>query len=71
MAEILKINDISVSYGSIRALSNVSMSVDEGAVVSLIGANGAGKSTLLKAIVGLEPLKYGSISFDGEVFAQT
>ena len=71
MAEILKINDISVSYGSIRALSNVSMSVDEGAVVSLIGANGAGKSTLLKAIVGLEPLKNGSISFDGEVIAQT
>ena len=71
MAEILKINDISVSYGSIRALSNVSMSVDEGAVVSLIGANGAGKATLLKAIVGLEPLKNGSISFDGEVIAQT
>ena len=71
MAEILKINDISVSYGSIRALSNVSMSVDEGAVVSLIGANGAGKSTLLKAIVGQEPLKSGSISFDGEVIAQT
>ena len=71
MAEILKINDISVSYGSIRALSNVSMSVDEGAVVSLIGANGAGKSTLLKAIVGQEPLKIGSISFDGEVIAQT
>ena len=66
MGEILKIDGISVSYGNIRALSSVSMSVDEGAIVSLIGANGAGKSTLLKAIVGLEPLKEGSITFAGE-----
>ena len=53
MGEILKIDDISVSYGSIRALSDVSMTVNEGDIVSLIGANGAGKSTLLNAIVGL------------------
>ena len=71
MGEILKIDGISVSYGNIRALSNVSMSVEEGAIVSLIGANGAGKSTLLKAIVGLEPLKEGSITYDGEVICQT
>ena len=71
MAEILKIDDISVSYGSIRALSDVSMSIDEGAIVSLIGANGAGKSTLLNAIVGLQPLKTGSISFAGETICQS
>ena len=71
MAEILKIDDISVSYGSIRALTDVSMSIDEGAIVSLIGANGAGKSTLLNAIVGLQPLKTGSISFAGETLCQS
>ncbi len=71
MGEILKIDGISVSYGSIRALSDVSMSVEEGAIVSLIGANGAGKSTLLNAIVGLVPLKEGSISFSGETICQT
>lgn len=71
MGEILKIDNISVSYGSIRALTDISMSIDEGAVVSLIGANGAGKSTLLKAIVGQEPLKSGSITFAGETICQT
>ncbi len=71
MGEILKIDNISVSYGNIRALSNVSMAVNEGAIVSLIGANGAGKSTLLKAIVGLEPLKEGHIEFAGETICQS
>lgn len=66
MKELLTINDISVSYGNIRALQKVSMRVLEGDIVCLIGANGAGKSTLLKAIVGLEPLVEGSIVFDGE-----
>ena len=70
MGEILRIDNIYVSYGNIRALSNVSMSVDEGDIVSLIGANGAGKSTLLNAIVGLVPLKEGSISFSGETICQ-
>ena len=64
--EKLRINNISVSYGSIRALSDVSMSVAEGDIVALIGANGAGKSTLLNAIVGLVPLQNGEIDFEGE-----
>lgn len=64
---LLKIDGIDVSYGSINALKNVSMSVDEGSIVALIGANGAGKSTLLKAIVGQKPLVSGSIEYDGEV----
>ena len=59
--ELLKIDNISVSYGNIKALRGVSMSVNEGEIVSLIGANGAGKSTLLKAIVGQVPLLEGSI----------
>ena len=68
--EILKINKISVAYGNIRALSDVSMTVSEGDIVSLIGANGAGKSTLLNAIVGLVPLSDGTIAFDGETICQ-
>ncbi|MCK9547190.1 MAG: ABC transporter ATP-binding protein [Sphaerochaeta sp.] len=66
MRELLRIDDISVSYGNIRALKNVSMHVNEGDIVCLIGANGSGKSTLLKAIVGQEPLVDGTIVFDGE-----
>jgi branched-chain amino acid transport system ATP-binding protein len=65
MKELLKIEDISVSYGNIRALKNVSMHVNEGDIVCLIGANGSGKSTLLKAIMGQEPLIGGTITFDG------
>ncbi len=64
---LLKIDNIAVSYGNIKALHGVSMSVNEGTFVSLIGANGAGKSTLLKAIVGQEPLVSGSISFEENV----
>ena len=64
--EKLSIDNISVCYGNIRALSGVSMSVSEGDIVALIGANGAGKSTLLNAIVGLVPLESGQISFEGE-----
>lgn len=71
MSELLTINSISVSYGNIKALRGVSIHVDEGDIVCLIGANGAGKSTLLKAIVGLEPITTGSISYKGEVIANS
>ncbi|MFA6689125.1 MAG: ABC transporter ATP-binding protein [Sphaerochaetaceae bacterium] len=67
MKELLTIDDISVSYGNIQALKHVSMHVNEGDIVCLIGANGAGKSTLLKAIVGQEPLVSGTITYDGEL----
>jgi branched-chain amino acid transport system ATP-binding protein len=70
MSELLSIDSISVSYGNIKALKEVSIRVDAGDVVCLIGANGAGKSTLLKAIVGLEPITTGSITYHGEVIAQ-
>ncbi len=63
--KILELKDIHVSYGNIEALKGVNLSVDEGEIVSLIGANGAGKSTLLKAIVGLEALTQGNITFNG------
>jgi branched-chain amino acid transport system ATP-binding protein len=63
---MLKINDIDVYYGNIQALRNVSLEVNEGEIVTLIGANGAGKSTLLKTISGLLKLKKGSIEYLGE-----
>ena len=55
-----------VSYGGIRALKGVSLSVDEGQIVTLIGANGAGKSTTLRAISGLQKVQSGSILYGGE-----
>ncbi|MGE0076111.1 MAG: ABC transporter ATP-binding protein, partial [Sphaerochaetaceae bacterium] len=70
MSELLTIDSISVSYGNIKALRDVSVHVDQGDIVCLIGANGAGKSTLLKAIVGLEPITTGSITYQGNIIAQ-
>ncbi len=63
---ILQVNNLHVSYGGIKALSNVSISVDKGEIVSIIGANGAGKSTLLRTISGLIKPDYGNIIFDGQ-----
>lgn len=62
---MLKINEIDVYYGNIQALRGVSLEVNEGEIVTLIGANGAGKSTLLKTISGLLKPKKGSIEYLG------
>ena len=62
----LEIRDLCVFYGGIRALKGVSLSVDEGQIVTLIGANGAGKSTTLRAISGLQKVQSGSILYGGE-----
>jgi branched-chain amino acid transport system ATP-binding protein len=62
---MLEINNIDVYYGVIHALKNVSLKVDEGEIVTLIGANGAGKTTTLKTITGLIQPKNGSIYFEG------
>jgi branched-chain amino acid transport system ATP-binding protein len=63
---ILKVENLSVSYGHINAIRNVNLEVKEGEFVSLIGANGAGKSTLIAALIGLVPTGYGSMWFKGE-----
>ena len=63
---MLKINDINVFYGNIQALKGVSLEINEGEIVTLIGANGAGKSTLLKTISGLLKPKNGDILFEGQ-----
>lgn len=63
---MLKVDNINVYYGSIHAIRDISLEVNEGEVVALIGANGAGKSTTLKTISGLLRSKTGSIQFMGE-----
>lgn len=62
---MLRINQLSVSYGDIRALAGVSLEVKSGAFVAIVGANGAGKSTLFKAISGTVPIGSGQLEFDG------
>jgi branched-chain amino acid transport system ATP-binding protein len=63
---LLAVNNLSVFYGSIQALRGISLHVENGEVVTLIGANGAGKSTTLRTISGLLQPKQGSIEFDGQ-----
>ena len=66
---MLEINDINVYYGAIHAIKGVSLTVNEGEIVTLIGANGAGKSTTLRTISGLLKPKTGSINFLGKNIA--
>ena len=66
MAELLKVEDINVYYGAIHAIKGVSFHVDEGEIVTLIGANGAGKSTTLHTISGLLRSRTGAITFAGQ-----
>jgi branched-chain amino acid transport system ATP-binding protein len=68
---LLEVEDINVHYGKIAALKGMSIQVDEGEIVSLIGANGAGKTTTLKTISGLRPLTSGRILFNGQDISKT
>ena len=62
---LLELHEVSVSYGSVRALQEVSLAVDEGEIVTLLGANGAGKTTTLRTVSGLLRAAPGSIRFEG------
>ncbi len=62
---LLEVRDVVVRYGRIEALHGVSLVVNQGELVTLLGANGAGKTTLMRAISGLRPLAAGSVWFDG------
>ena len=64
---LLHIKDLKVSYGGIEALKGISLDVEKGQIVTLIGANGAGKSTTLRSIAGLIPMKEGTITYDGQI----
>ena len=63
---MLKIENIQTFYGNIQALQDVSIEINEGEIITLIGANGAGKSTTLMSISGLEPARHGKITFEGQ-----
>jgi branched-chain amino acid transport system ATP-binding protein len=68
---LLDVRDIRTFYGNIEALKGISLTVDEGEIVTLIGSNGAGKSTTLRSISGLTPPREGSIEFMGREISQT
>jgi branched-chain amino acid transport system ATP-binding protein len=63
---LLEVDDIHTYYGHIEALKGVSLNVEEGEIVTLIGSNGAGKSTTLRSISGLTPARDGAVRFDGQ-----
>ena len=66
MSALLALNDVELFYDHVYALKGVSLQLNQGETVALIGANGAGKSSILRAITGLRPLKRGSVSFEGK-----
>ncbi len=65
MSALLQIDDLKVNYGAVQALRGVSLHVDRGEIVTLLGANGAGKSSLLKSVMGMTFSRSGRISLDG------
>ena len=69
--ELLSVREICVSYGAVRALERVSVHVDEGEVVTVIGSNGAGKTTLMKTIAGLLESRSGAVTFTGQDITAT
>jgi len=70
-APILEVQDLRVSYGAIKALKGISLTLSAGEIVTLIGANGAGKSTTLRAIMGLVPAAAGQVRFKGQPTGRT
>lgn len=71
MKELLRVKDLNVNYGAIHAIHGVSLSVNEGEIVSLIGANGAGKTTILHTITGLKKATSGSVLLEGKELLTT
>jgi branched-chain amino acid transport system ATP-binding protein len=67
---LLELDEVYVHYGKIEAIRGISLEVDKGEIVTLIGANGAGKSTTLKTISGLRTVTQGEIRFDGQVITR-
>ena len=64
---LLEVKNLEVCYGVIRALKGINFEVNQGEIVSLIGANGAGKTTTMQSIMGLIPIKSGTVTYDGQV----
>ena len=70
MGELLKVENLNVYYGSIHAIKNLSLHVNEGEIVTMIGANGAGKTTTMHTISGLLRSRGGSITYDGHLISK-
>ena len=68
---LLEVNNLEVSYGVISAIKGISFEVNEGEIVTLIGANGAGKTTTMQSVVGIIPKKAGIVTFDGNDITKT
>ena len=68
---MLEVKDLEVYYGVICALKGISFHVNEGEIVSLIGANGAGKTTTMQSVIGLLPKRAGSVTFNGMDITKT
>lgn len=68
---LLEVKDLQVYYGVIQALKGISFEVNEGEIVTLIGANGAGKTTTMQSIIGLIPSSHGNVIFDGQDITKT
>ncbi len=68
---LLEVHDLEVNYGVIRAIKGISFEVNEGEIVTLIGANGAGKTTTMQSTVGLIPKKSGKVLFNGQDITKT
>ncbi|MBA2515950.1 MAG: ATP-binding cassette domain-containing protein, partial [Solirubrobacterales bacterium] len=68
---LLEVEDIHTYYGNIEALKGISLTVEEGEIVTLIGSNGAGKSTTLRSISGLNPPRSGTVTFEGRDISGT
>ena len=68
---LLEVKDLEVSYGVIKALKGISFEVNEGEIVTLIGANGAGKTTTMQSVIGLIPTRHGTITYDGQDITKT
>ena len=66
MDEILKVDNVTKYFGGVKANENISLAIEEGSIVGLIGPNGSGKTTLFNSIVGTHKIDQGSIQFEGK-----
>ena len=66
MTRILEVSNVSKAYGGVKANEDISLSIEQGSIVGLIGPNGSGKTTLFNSIVGSHPIDKGSIKFNNE-----
>ena len=68
---MLEVKDLSVYYGVIQAIRGISFEVNQGEIVTLIGANGAGKTTTMQSIMGLIPIREGHVTYEGKDITKT